>query len=129
MLKPVAAWLAILLLAVANGALREALLVPNLPKPIAYVASGAILSGCVLAVAFALAPWMDLRGTRRCLAVGALWLGLTLAFEFGFGGIVQRQSWNDMLAQYTLRDGNLWPIVLAITFFAPLIAFRGRHLR
>jgi hypothetical protein len=78
MLKPVAAWLAILVLAVANG---------------------------------------------------RLWLGLTLAFEFGFGGIVQRQSWNEMLGQYAFRDGDTWPIVLAITFFAPLIASRGRRVR
>lgn len=125
MIRPAAAWLLVLALAVANGALREAVLLPGFSKPAAYVASGVILSACVLAVAFALAPWMALRDTRRALAVGALWLGLTLAFEFGFG-LARGESWSAMLEAYTFKGGNIWPIVLAITFFAPLIALRGR---
>lgn len=126
MIRPAAAWLLVLALAVANGALREAVLLPNFSKPAAYVASGVILSACVFAVAFALSPWMALRDTRRALAVGALWLGLTLAFEFGFG-LARGESWGEMLEAYTFKGGNIWPIVLAVTFFAPLIALRGRQ--
>lgn len=122
MFKPFAAWLLILVLAVLNGGLRESVLVPALGLPAAYVLSGILLSACVLMVAIALAGWMKLGGARHSLAVGLLWLLLTVAFEFGFGRLVQDRSWSQMLDAYTFRDGNIWPLVLLVTFLAPLVA-------
>ena len=121
----VAGWLLILVLAVANGILREAVLVPSLGRTGGYLASGSILSALVVGVAIALARWLALVSTGRALALGALWLALTLVFEFGFG-LVQGESWPEMLAQYTFKNGNIWPVVLAVVFFAPLIACRAR---
>jgi hypothetical protein len=31
-----------------------------------------------------------------------------------------------MLEAYTFKDGNMWPLVLVITFLAPLVAHRLR---
>ena len=126
--RPAAAWLAILALAIVNGALREAVLLPNLSKPTAYALSGLILSACVLAVAIGLARWLRLDGVRRCATVGALWLALTLVFEFGFG-IAEQKSWREILEPYTFKDGNIWPVVLAVTFLAPFAAARLRPPR
>lgn len=97
---------------------------PNLDKPAALVLSGALLSACILIVAVVLARWLKLNDTARSLSVGSLWLCLTLAFEFGFGRLVQRHSWPEMLEAYTFKDGNMWPLVLVITFLAPLVAAR-----
>jgi membrane protease YdiL (CAAX protease family) len=121
-LKSVAAWLVILVLAMLNGILREAVLLANLSKPVAFVLSGLLLSSFILAVAVALARWLDLNSRWRSLSVGLLWLCLTLIFEFGLGGVVQGRSWAEMLEAYTFKDGNIWPLVLAVTFFAPLVA-------
>jgi hypothetical protein len=129
LLRSIAAWLLILVLAILNGALREAVLLRVLSKPAAFVLSGLLLSSFILIVAVALAPWLKLSGPSRCLAVGALWLCLTIAFEFGFGGIVQGQSWGEMLEAYTFKDGNIWPVVPVVTFFAPLIAARVRRIQ
>lgn len=126
LLRPVAAWLLILVLAILNGILREAVLLPYLGTPVAFVLSGLMLSLFILAVAVALASWLRLSSFSRCVAVGALWLGLTLIFEFSFGGIVQGQSWGEMLDAYTFKDGNIWPLVLVVTVVAPLIAARVR---
>lgn len=120
-----AAWLLILVLAMLNGILREAVLVPSFGRTVGQLASGAILAAIVVVVTIALARWLALGSTWRALALGALWLALTLVFEFGFG-LVQGQSWPEMLAQYTFRDGNIWPAVLAAVFLAPLIACRAR---
>jgi hypothetical protein len=79
-------------------------------------------------VAIALACWMCIGSTRRALATAALWLGLTLIFEFGLG-IVQGHSWTEMLAQYTFTDGNIWPLVLLVVFFAPLVGWRCKAHR
>lgn len=127
-LRAVAAWLLILRLAMLNGVVREVLLVPALGGPIALVTSGLLLSCCILIVAVALARWLGLLTTKRCLSVGTIWLTLTLLFEFGFERLVQRRSWADLLAAYRFEDGNIWPVVLVVTFVSPLLAAYVRGL-
>ena len=39
---------------------------------------------------------------------------------------VQHQSWQQLVEAYTFKDGNLWPLVLVVTFVAPLLAVRVR---
>src|SRR3712207_1716407 len=46
-------------------------------------------------------------------AIGAGWIGLTVAFEFGFGRLVAGQSWEELLADYDVSEGRTWPFVLA----------------
>jgi hypothetical protein len=121
----IAAWLAILVLAVLNGMLREAVLLPRLGRTGAYLASGLLLSAVVLVVAMALARWMQLASARLSLQAGALWLAMTLVFELGFG-IVQGKPWPQILAQYTFADGNIWPLVLVVVLFAPWVGWRFR---
>jgi hypothetical protein len=125
-LKATAVWLLILACAVLNGGLREALLVPALGKPAGPVLSGVLLSIVILAVSLLLVPRLGRLATGQCLYVGLLWLCLTLAFEFGFGRLVQHQSWQRLLEAYTFKDGNVWPVVLVVVFLAPLLAVRGR---
>jgi hypothetical protein len=56
--------------------------------------------------------------------VGALWVGLTVAFEFGFGHYVMGAPWEVLLADYDILRGRLWPLVLAANLVAPLLAGR-----
>lgn len=126
LLKASALWLLILACAVLNGGLREGVLLPKLGTPVALVLSGVLLSACILVVSLALVPWLGHLGSLRALAVGLFWLCLTLAFEFGFGRLVQGQSWPELLQAYAFKDGNIWPLVLVVTFLAPLLAVRAR---
>jgi hypothetical protein len=105
----IAAWLGILVLAVLNGLVREALLLPRLGRTEAYLASGLILSALIVLVALA----------------AARWLAMTLGFELGFG-IVQGKPWPEIVAQYTFADGNIWPLVLVVVLPAPWVAWRLR---
>ncbi|CAG0986961.1 hypothetical protein ARNL5_02916 [Anaerolineae bacterium] len=127
-LRAFAAWLLLSVLAVLNGILRETVLLPNMSNAVAYVLSGLLLSSLIVTTAVALAGWLRLRTRLHCLYVGLLWVCLTLVFEFGLGGIVQQRSWAEMLEAYTFKDGNIWPIVLAVTLFAPLVAAHTRSL-
>lgn len=120
--RPFFAWLLILLLAILNGVLRETVLVAYLSRDNAHLASGLLLSCVILIAATALAPWLRLRAAGHAMKVGALWLGLTLLFEFTFGGFVLDRSLSDMLDAYRFAHGNIWPVVLAVILFAPLIA-------
>ena len=126
LIRYLAAWLAILVLAVLNGIFREAVLLPNLSRPGAYLVSGSLLAALSVVVAISLGRWMRLKSASQALAIGTLWLGLTLAFEFGFG-LVQGHTWPQMLEAYTFRDGNIWPLVLVAVLLAPLIGYRVRR--
>jgi hypothetical protein len=99
---------------------------PALGKPVALLLSGVLLSVAILAVSLLLVPALGRLSSSRCLYVGLLWLCLTLIFEFGFGRLVQHQSWQQLLEAYAFKDGNLWPLVLVVTFVAPLLAVRLR---
>lgn len=119
-------WLGILVLAVINGMLREAVLLPMLDKPLALILSGIPLSALILAVAYLSLPWLGRMPVAGYLTVGLGWLCLTLIFEFAFGRLVQGRPWPELLEAYTFRDGNLWPLVLLVTAAAPYVAARIR---
>ena len=127
-LKALALWLAILALAIANGLLREKILIPSLGSTTGLVSSGILLSAGVLLVAWAGAPWYGSLTSRQWMLVGAFWLGLTLMFEFGFGRLVQHKTWGEMLEAYTFKDGNIWPLVLLVTLVAPWLVAKIKGL-
>ena len=126
-LKAAAVWLLVLVCAVLNGAFREGFLVPHLGEVTAFAASGLILSLCIVALSVILVPWIGRLSARNYILLGLFWLSLTLVFEFGFG-LAQHKTWEQLLAAYTFRGGNIWPIVLAVTTLAPLLAARLRGL-
>ncbi|UIP30096.1 MULTISPECIES: hypothetical protein [Photobacterium] len=119
--KALVIWIVILVLAVANGVLRESVLVPRFGTPVALVLSGILLSAFIIGVAYFSLPWLHISRPLVLCAVGAGWLVLTLVFEFSFG-LWQGKSLSELLKAYTFKDGNIWPVVLATTFFAPFIA-------
>ena len=124
-LKALVIWVGILVLAVANGVLRESLFVPLLGTPAALVLSGFLLSALIIGVAYFSLPWLQISRPVWLCVVGVGWLALTLIFEFSFG-LWQGKSWSDLLEAYTFKGGNIWPIVLAATVFAPYIAAKLR---
>jgi hypothetical protein len=111
---------------VLNGAFREAVLLPKLGTPIALLLSGGLLSVCIVVVPLVFVRWLGRLSTSQALSVGLCWLCLTLGFEFGFGRLVQNQTWPELLEAYTFKDGNILSLVLVVTFFAPLLAVRAR---
>ena len=126
--KALLVWIAILFLAIANGWLRERLLIPRLGAPGALVLSGALLSLLILMTAYAVLPWLGPLTSTQYSYVGLIWLALTLAFEFGFGRSVQHKSWPELLNAYTFKGGNIWPVVLIIIVLAPLLAAKLRGI-
>ncbi len=123
--KALLVWGVILLLAIANGGLRERLLVPWLGLNAGLVLSGLLLAALILGVAVVAVPWLGSRNPRELGWVGIGWLLATLVFEFGFG-LLRGKPLGEILAAYTFRDGNLWPLVVLVTAAAPWLAGRIR---
>lgn len=123
--KALAIWLAILCAAIANGALREVVLIPHLGQTTGLLLSGGLLAALVLAITYFSLPWLGVRRAASLLGVGLGWLALTLAFEFAFGRL-QGKSWPVLLEAYMFKDGNLWPLVLLVAAAAPWLAAHWR---
>jgi len=56
--------------------------------------------------------------------LGALWLALTILFEFSFGMLVMKHSFVHLLADYNIFAGKTWVIFLAAVFVAPYVGWR-----
>ena len=127
LLRALAVWWVILVLAFANGALREIVLIPAWGPLTGLRVSGVLLSALIVALAWVSMQWIGVKSAGQALMVGAMWLVATLAFEFGFGAGVQHKSIDEMLVAYTLKDGNLWPVVLLVCLLAPVGVFGVRR--
>jgi hypothetical protein len=118
------AWFPMILIAVANGALREAWLVPRLGEHAARQVSTLLLIALfAVYIAFVTRAWPTATA-GQALAIGALWLVLTLAFEFMLGRFVSGLSWREMLAEYNLAAGRLWALVPIWVAVAPYLFYR-----
>lgn len=122
--KAFAVWLAILVCAVANGALREAVIIPWLGKTAGLLLSGLLLCALILTITYVAVPWLGVTRVSQLVGIGLGWLALTVVFEISFGRF-QGTSWSVLLAAYTFKDGNIWPIVLLTTAAAPYLAGRA----
>jgi hypothetical protein len=126
-LRALVVWLVMLIVAVCNGAFREFVLVPRLGQGVAHVASTLILCACIGTVVYFAIPRILPRSAGDAVSIGAGWLLLTLAFEFGFGRLRGR-SWVDLLADYDVLNGRIWLLVLIVTLLAPLVMARERQI-
>ena len=57
----------------------------------------------------------DARPGRAALA----WLVMTVAFEFLIGRTVDHKSWRELVENYAIWRGRLWPVVLLTVVLAP----------
>lgn len=117
----IAAWGGGAAIGIANGMVREATYGRRLGERTANQVSA--LSGIgAFAVFFwkLQRRWPIARGAEA-LRIGAAWLVLTVAFEFGFGRLAAKKSWRSLLDEYNLREGRAWPLVLAWIATGPVV--------
>jgi hypothetical protein len=118
-------WVLLSVLAVLNGTLREYTYGPVVGEQAAHLLSALILIAVVMAVAYVFLRLVRVPyGPGTFVAVGAIWVLLTVAFEFLFGHYVMGHPWSRLLADYNLLRGRVWTLVLLGIFVAPLIAGR-----
>jgi hypothetical protein len=120
-------WLLLALAMVANGVARLYLLVPLLGERGAELASAATGIALILAITRPFIRSLDFATPREHVEIALLWVGLTVAFELGFGHYVAGTSWSALLANYDLLAGRTWPIVLAFVAASPFLWRRHEH--
>ena len=127
LLRAFAVWLSFVLIAVMNGAVREAVIVPRLGLIRGGQLSAILLAVAILLVTYVTIEWIAPRTRRGAWRIGFTWLLLVLVFEFGLGR-AQGIPWSAMLDEYKFWNGKLWVLVLLATTTGPFLAGRLRHL-
>ena len=120
--KAAGSWLLIMLLAVANGLLRESLLTTLLGAALALPVSGLLLSLLVFLVAYLIIPYIGPHPAAVWLAMGLFWVVLTLLFEFTLAHVVMGRPWEELGHEFDPRSGNLFLLALFSAALSPLIA-------
>lgn len=122
MLKYIIAWFPMLVIAIMNGILREGVFRRFLNPLRAHQ-----LSTITLIDFFAVYFWLFFRryppeSGQQAFLVGAMWMVLTLAFEFSFGSY-RGLSWAEMLADYNLAKGRIWMLIPLWLLVAPYLFY------
>lgn len=127
LLKAALYWLPGVLIGIGNGMLREAgfrMFLEELPAHQLSVLSFMLIFGVYTWFAIGrLRPGSP----RDALEIGALWLALTIAFEFLFGHYVMGHPWERLLHDYNLATGRLWVVVLVWITAAPALGYCARR--
>jgi hypothetical protein len=128
LLKSIVVWLIFILAESLNGMMRILWLIPAWGDVLAHQISFVIGTLLILAIAILFVPWLQIRRLFPLLTVGILWALLTLAFEIALGYMIFGYSWEQIMADYNLRQGGLMPFGLAWLALSPAIAARIRGL-
>jgi len=126
-LKYTIAWIPMVFIAIANGALRQYSYGRWMKELSAHQ-----MSSLTAVVLFYLYSWIlgknwPLESPRQALAVGMIWLCLTVSFEFLFGHYVANHSWSRLIQDYNLLSGRLWALVLLAVAAAPYVVYKLKY--
>ncbi len=127
MLRIVAIWLLLAGLAIANGALREIVLVPAVGSYPAHCLSTLLLVVLVLAVSGVSLRFLRIETPDSAWRVGAIWLLLTLGFEFLAGHFLFGNPWSKIFHDYNLAAGRVWIFVPLATIVGPRLMLGPRR--
>jgi hypothetical protein len=121
-------WVMMLVAASVNGAIREALLIPAIGDAAGRAISTVALCVLVLLLTWLTIRWIEPRSSRDAWIVGALWVALTLGFEFLAGHFLFGEPWGQLLEEYNVFRGRIWILVLVTITIAPRLCARVRGL-
>ena len=100
------------MLGIVNGAVRELAYKDRVGERSANRISAVALIALLACYFNALERRWPIPTKREAVEIGGLWVVFTVLFEFGFGHYVDRKSWSNLVDNYDVSEGNLWPLVL-----------------
>lgn len=85
-------------------------------------------SAIILGIGWLTVPWIAPASNGDCLAIGALWLVLMLAFDIGLGRLAFRASWSRIAADFNPAKGSLLAFGMLFLFATPWLVATLRGL-
>lgn len=120
-------WVLFMTAAFIEGIFRSLFLEPRLPG-IATEILGIVVvltTAVLIAYVFIKNTWLP-HSERDLLLIGLLWVVFTVGFEFLFFHYAIGLSWNELLENYNVPQGHLYPIGLLMLLFTPFAVHRFR---
>ena len=115
-------WFLFMILAIINGAIRNELYKPKVGDLTAHQISTIIFITLIVIVTYFLLRLSNLElSDSEAIIMGAIWIVLTIVFEFIAGHYVFGNPWNKIITDYNILKGRIWSLVLVTTFFAPYL--------
>jgi hypothetical protein len=121
LIRVLCVWLLMAFAMTANGIFRELVLRRVFAPTVAEVLSAAMGMFIILAITRLGFQPLSANTTTQLLLVAVLLVGLTIAFELAIGHYVDHKSLADLLANYAIWRGRLWPLVLAVLALTPFV--------
>ena len=125
-LKYTVSWIGMVIIAIMNGVIRDAVYGKSLGELTAHQISTftlIILSGLYL---WLLGLTLNITSPGQAITIGLIWLALTVAFEFLFGHYVMKHPWTRLLHDYNILKGRIWVLVLIWITIAPYVFHKFR---
>lgn len=120
-LYPLGIWVIMAIGAIINGGFREVILIPRVGEYTGHVLSTALLVLAILGLSFGYFQWTAIEHTRiELVLIGALWMGLTVGFEF-LVGYVENTPVSVTVGQYNVLAGQVWIAVPLTLLVSPLL--------
>jgi len=124
--KYVIGWLPLMVIGILNGIFRQAgygKYVGELTAHQISTLTGIVLMG--LYIWWLTGVW-KIPSAGQAVAIGFIWLSMTVVFEFLFGHYVAGHPWKRLFHDYNLLEGRLWALVLIWIAVAPLVFYKLR---
>lgn len=117
-------WLVFGAISVVLDFVTQAFIAPQIGEYGGHVLSTVLLVFFVLIITRLLLNFMDVDYNYiDLIAIGVLWLSLSLLLELGYGHYVLARSWADLLAMYNILKAKLGSLVLITELLAPFLGF------
>ena len=126
--QAVGIWVLMLILAIINGIMRNGVYGPRIGNELlAHQISTVTIIIMFLSVMYIFFKWTSAEYTKKDLvAIGVLWVVLTIGFEFIFGHYIMGNPWSKLFHDYNILEGRVWSLVLLTTLVGPY--FVGKYL-
>ena len=122
--KYVIGWIPMTFIGILNGMLRQygySRFVGDLTAHQISTLTGIVFMG--LYIWWLTGVW-KIESSGQALAVGLIWLGMTVVFEFVFGHYIVGHPWRKLFHDYNILEGRVWLLVLIWITVAPFVFYK-----
>ena len=118
------AWFPIIILAFANATIREAVYKRYLSELAAHQISTLTLGILAGIYVWVLSRHLKLQSSGQAVGVGLMWLVMTVIFETALGRYVLGNPWSQVLRDYNISEGRVWPLFILWLTVSPYVFYR-----
>ena len=123
-LKYFLAWVPLVFLGIGNATIRQVVYAGYVSELAAHQISTLTIIIFYAAYAWVVLGLLRPHSAGQAVAVGLMWMVLTVLFEFGLGHYVLDDSWGNLLHAYNLLEGRVWGLFILWVGLAPYVIYR-----